>query len=199
MMKILFARTAVALLFLAYPLVSEAQDAAEGAIRIDRNHSTVGFSVPVAGGISKVTGKFTEFTVDLVWDDDNPAASSVAVEIQVASVSTGYEGRDGDVRSESILDAENYPVITFVSHDIRHNGTGFVAVGDFTLHGVTKEIYLPITVVTLPDDEDPDDEWRAYHVTYQLDRSEYGIDWKHSSIDFFFGFDIEIDISILER
>ena len=56
---------------------TQAQDSPEGAIRIDRNHSTLGFAVPVAGGISKVTGKFTDFAVDLVWDDENPSASSV--------------------------------------------------------------------------------------------------------------------------
>ena len=178
---------------------TQAQDSPEGAIRIDRNHSTLGFAVPVAGGISKVTGKFTDFAVDLVWDDENPSASSVSVEIQVASVSTGYEGRDGDVSSDSILDAENYPTITFVSDDIRPNGTGFVAVGDFTMHGVTKELFLPVTVVTLPNEDDPEDPWRAFHVSYQLDRSDYGITWKHSSVDFFFGFDIDIDINLLER
>ena len=189
------------LLFLAALTTVAAYAQAENpdAIRIDRNHSTLGFAVPVAGGISKVTGKFSEFTVDLVWNDEDPSQSSVSVEIQVASIKTGYDGRDNDVTGEGILDAANYPTITFVSNDIRPNGTGFIAVGDFTMHGVTKEIYLPVEVVTIPDEEDPDDPWRAWHVNYELDRSEYGITWKHSSVDFFFGFDIDVDIMLLER
>lgn len=187
------------LALIIFPIASIAQDADEDALRIDRNHSTIGFTVPIAGGISKVTGKFTDFTVDIVWDDNDPSNSSVSVEIQVASVSTGYEGRDSDVTSEGILDAESYPTITFESHDIRRNGTGFVAVGDFTLHGVTKEIYLPINVATVTDPGNPDDPLRAFQISYRLNRSDYGIDWKHRSIDFFFGFDIDIDIAILLR
>lgn len=199
----LFAFSSIILFFLmgatAVPGFAQPEDETEGRIRFDRNHSTLGFAVPIAGGISRVTGKFTDFSVDLIWDDLDPSKSSVSLEIQVASLATGLDGRNRDVLSDRVLNVEAYPTIIFHSSDIRRNGTDYVAIGDFTLHGVTKEIYLPIRVVTVADEEDPDDLWRAFHIGYELDRRDYGIDWKHRSVDFFFGYDIKINIMLLER
>jgi len=187
------------ILFFVAPVFAQESDTQNEEIRIDRNHSTVGFTIPIVSGISMVTGKFTDFSVDLVWDDEDPSKSSVFLEIQVASITTGLSGRDGDITGEGILDETGFPTITFQSTDIRRNGTDFIAIGDFTLHGVTKEIFLPVRVRTFIDEDNPDDPWRAYHISYQLDRRDYGINWVRGSLDFFVGYDIDIDIALLER
>lgn len=194
-----FSLFALLCLCLVVPISAQESDIQDETIRIDRNHSTLGFTIPIVAGISRVTGKFTDFQVELVWNSEDPSKSSVSLEIQVASINTGLEGRDGDILGDRILDAENFPTITFQSSDIRRNGADFIAIGDLTLHGVTKEIYLPIRVVTFVDENNPDDPWQAYHIDYTLDRRDYGINWIRGSLDFFVGYDIDIEIALLER
>ncbi len=168
-------------------------------IRFDRNHSTLGFSVPILGGLSHVRGKFTDFDVSMDWDDAASMPKNVSVEIRTASVSTGIANRDADIQGDSIFDSEHFPNITFVSSDIRRNGSDYVAIGNFTMRGITHEIFLPFSIHTLRDDTDPDNPWRAYEIHYALDRRDYGITWQHNAIATFFGYDIDVDIALLER
>jgi len=43
---------------------------------IDVNHSTVGFSVSIMDGLSRVNGKFTDFTITLTNDEKDITKSS---------------------------------------------------------------------------------------------------------------------------
>ena len=55
---------------------------------IDANHSTIGFSVSIMNGLSKVNGKFTDFTVTLM---------SFAVLAYATAGSLGRSGRRGNM------------------------------------------------------------------------------------------------------
>ena len=114
--------------------------------RIDKNHSTVGFSVPILAGMSKVTGKFTDFTFDMVYDESNPENSSVKATIQMASIDTGIEDRDKHLRSGDFFDVAKFPQATFISKNMEGKDGKLIARGDFTLRGVSKEIEVPFTI-----------------------------------------------------
>lgn len=73
---------------------------------IDANHSTVGFSVSIMDGLSKVSGKFTDFTVALTNDEKDITKSSVNVVIKAASINTGIAARDNHLRSADFFDVE---------------------------------------------------------------------------------------------
>ncbi|GAA4480697.1 YceI family protein [Rhodococcus olei] len=110
-----------------------------GTWAIDPTHSTVGFSVRHLM-VSKVRGRFQEFTGAItVAEDGTP---SVEAQIQVASITTDNEQRDGHLKTADFFDAEQFPTATFVSTGVRGKGDDFVVVGDFTLHGVTKQVEL---------------------------------------------------------
>src|SRR5262245_12469491 len=113
---------------------------------IDNNHSTVGFSVPIFGGLSQVTGKFTDFAITLNNDEKDTTKSSVNVVIKATSINTGIEGRDRHLRNPDFFDVEKFPEITFQSQRIEKKGKQFIAHGPLTMHGVTKEIALPFTI-----------------------------------------------------
>ena len=89
---------------------------------IDNNHSTVGFSVPILGGLSQVKGKFTDFTITLNNDEKDITKSSVTVVIKATSVDTGIEGRDRHLRNADFFDVEKFPEITFKSERIEKKG-----------------------------------------------------------------------------
>lgn len=70
--------------------------------------------------------------------------SSVQAEIDVTSISTGNDQRDGHIRSADFFDAEKFPTATFVSTGVAPKGDDYVLTGDFTLKGVTKPVELEL-------------------------------------------------------
>src|SRR5215475_12667621 len=109
-----------------------------GTWAIDTVHSEVGFSVRHMM-VSKVRGKFTKFSGEIVTAED-PLASSVTAEIDLASIDTGNEQRNGHLRSIDFFDVENHPLMTYRSTGLRVQGDGYVLDGDLTIRGVTKSV-----------------------------------------------------------
>src|SRR5215468_11606887 len=104
-----------------------AQVATSRPYPIDNGHSTVGFSVPILGGLSQVKGKFTDFAITLNNDEKDITKSSVSVVIKATSVNTGIEGRDRHLRTADFFDVEKFPEITFKSERIEKKGKSFIA------------------------------------------------------------------------
>jgi polyisoprenoid-binding protein YceI len=112
---------------------------------IDGAHSSATFSVRHMA-ISTVPGRFSQISGTINYDEKDVTKSSVEATIKTASVSTDNEYRDKDLKSPNYFDVEKYPEITFKSTKIEKRGDQLVAIGDFTMHGVTKQIELPFEV-----------------------------------------------------
>lgn len=112
-----------------------------GTWNIDPSHSTVGFSVRHLV-VSKVRGRFQAFTGTItVAEDGTP---SVNAEIDVTSITTDNEQRDGHLKTADFFEVEKFPTATFTSTSVKADGSDFVVTGDFTLHGVTKSVDLKL-------------------------------------------------------
>ena len=111
-----------------------------GKWSIDPVHSEVGFSVRHMM-VSKVRGRFTEFSGDIVTGD-RPEDSSVTAEISLSSINTGQEQRDAHIRSADFFEVETYPTMTYRSPGVRVEDGDFVVDGDLTLKGVTRSVPL---------------------------------------------------------
>jgi len=172
--------------------------------RIDVNHSTIGFSVPILMGLSKVTGKFTDFSLDIIYDAKNISQSSVTVKILTKSIDTGIDDRDKDMRGADFFDVNKYPEATFVSKRIEKHGEGFRAVGDFTLKDITKEVVIEFSINGLIKRESSNTPgmMRAtlgLSASFTLDRHDYGFNWQHSSVPAFVGNNIKVEIELKTR
>ena len=111
-----------------------------GDFTIDPVHSHIGF-VARHAMVTKVRGTFDEFTGSLHLDAENPANATAEITIEVASVDTRNEQRDGHLRTNDFFDIAQYPQITFKSTSIEQDGTEtFKVTGDLTIKGVTKSI-----------------------------------------------------------
>ena len=110
---------------------------------LDPAHSTIGFAVSHLV-INTVHGKFDEFSGSVTVEDNQ--LKDAKGTIQTKSVDTGVQMRDKDLRSPSFFDAEKYPTITFQTKKAEKQGAETKVTGDFTMHGVTKEISLPLKV-----------------------------------------------------
>ncbi len=167
--------------------------------KFDTNHSTIGFHVPILGGMSEVTGKFTEFTAELTYDESYLAASHVTVTIHAASVDTGIADRDKHLRTKDFFDVERFPDITFQSSAIRKASDGFVAHGTLTMHGVSKEIDLPFRVTGTMRNAEKKTIEIGIATQAHLNRQDYGVAWKHPAEPTFVGDDVTVDIHLLTK
>jgi polyisoprenoid-binding protein YceI len=140
-----FATRTLALLALASGLATAASAAVE-TYTIDPVHSSVGFSV--RHFLTKVPGRFTQFSGTITVDRDNLENSSVDATIDVGSVSTYNDKRDTHLKSPDFFDAANFGTITFKSKSWKKTGDGtFDVTGDLTIHGVTKEVVLKVDLL----------------------------------------------------
>ena len=166
---------------------------------IDNNHSTVGFSVPIFGGLSQVKGKFMDFAITLNNDEKDITKSSVSVVIKATSINTGIEGRDRHLRNADFFDVEKYPEITFKSDRIEKKGKQFIAHGPLTMHGVTKQIALPFIVTGTQKNPTNNKFSVGYSAKIVLNRRDFGINYSRQDNPTFVGDNITVEIELVTR
>jgi len=144
---------------------------------IDPTHSSAHFSVRHLM-ISNVKGEFTKVSGTVTYDPDDPKASKVEATIDVASLHTRDEQRDGHLKSAEFFDAAKFPEIKFVSKSVEPDGHDeYVVKGDLTIHGVTKEVALQVEGPT-PPVKDPWGNMKAgAAATTKIDRRDFGLTW----------------------
>jgi polyisoprenoid-binding protein YceI len=191
-------KTILLVLFLSVTSVAQ-QTAPTGTHPIDNAHSTVGFSVPILGGLSQVKGKFTDYSITLNHDEKDVTKSSVSVTIKATSVDTGIERRDAHLRNPDFFDVEKYPEITFKSERIEKKGKQFIAHGPLTMHGVTKQIALPFTITGTFKNPANNKTSVGYAAKVVLNRRDYGINYSRQDNPTFVGDDITVEIELVTR
>jgi polyisoprenoid-binding protein YceI len=143
-----------------------------GTWTLDAAHSSVGFTVRHMM-VSKVRGKFTDYTADIVTAED-PLQSSVTATVQMASIDTGDEGRDGHLRTNDFFDIDEFPTMTFTSTSITGSGSEYELHGDLTLKGVTKPVTFDLEFGGVG--KDPWGNTRAgFTVTGTINRKDFGM------------------------
>jgi polyisoprenoid-binding protein YceI len=145
-----------------------------GTWSIDPVHSEVGFSVRHMM-VSKVRGRFTTFSAQIVTGED-PLHSSVTAEIDLASITTGNEQRDNHIRSADFFEVETYPTMTYRSTGVRLAGDDYVLDGELTLKGVTKSV--PLTLELNGFGPDPYGGTRAgFTATGEINRKDFNVNF----------------------
>jgi polyisoprenoid-binding protein YceI len=169
--------------------------AAPDTYKIDPVHSVVSFKVRHL--FSYITGKFTKFEGTFTVDMDAVPSSTVSATVQTASVDTANPKRDEDLKSGNFFDATKFPEITFKSKSVKSLGTDKADVtGDFTMHGVTKELTLHAQF--LGKGKGMKGEVSGWHLMSDpIKRSDYGLSWNHAIEGTqVVGDDVEITIDI---
>lgn len=91
-------------------------------------------------------GHFGRFSGDVVADPAGPTGARISLTIDAASLETGIEMRDKHLRSADFFDIERFPTIAFQSVRVEAAGRRATVMGRLTLHGVTREIAVPVDV-----------------------------------------------------
>ena len=146
-----------------------------GDYAIDTSHSRLGF-VARHAMVTKVRGHFTDFTATAHIDAENPAASSVELNIDVTSVSTGSPDRDGHLRSPDFFDVENFPAMTFRSTDVSRDDDEWTITGDLTIKDVTRPVTIEFEETGTA--VDPFGNTRVgFEGDVTVNRKDWGLSW----------------------
>ncbi len=146
------------------------------AWQIDSAHSYLQFSVRHMM-LAKVRGEFDKFSGTINLDEANPSASTVDVQIEVASINTREAQRDGHLKSPDFFDAEKYPTLAFKSKrvDVKDN-THAIIVGDLSIRDVTKEV--AVNVEYMGQSKTPFGTTNAgFEATTKINRKDFGLTW----------------------
>ena len=129
--------------------------------------------------ITKVRGSFERFTGTITVAED-PADSSVEVEIEAASINTRDAQRDAHLRSPDFLDAEGHPTLHFRSTGVEpRGGDRWTVHGDLRIRDITRPAVLDMRY--LGTHTDPWGQAKAaFSATTELDREAWGMTWNQA-------------------
>ena len=143
--------------------------------KTDPTHTDVQFSAKHMM-VTTVRGKFTDVEGTLTLVESDPAASSGSFTVRAASLNTGVEQRDGHLRSADFFDAEQFPLITFVSTGVvAKRGNDYAVTGDLTIRDVTRPATFDVEF--LGSYQGFQGRRAGFHATTRLNREAFGLTW----------------------
>ena len=108
-----------------------------GTWQIDPAHSSVEFEIRHLG-LAKVKGRAPIVEGTIVGG----AEPSVQGTVDVSSITTFDESRDGHLQSPDFFDTQRYPALRFASSSVTLESGVLAVTGELTIKGVTKPVTL---------------------------------------------------------
>lgn len=143
---------------------------------IDPMHSEVQFKVKHLV-ISTVTGSFQNFEGTVETEGDDFTGAKINFSLDVNSIDTNQEQRDGHLKSAEFFDAEKYPHITFESTSVtKEDDDNYKLTGNFTIKGVTKPVTLQVEHGGIAADFYGNTK-AGFEVTGKINRKDFGLTW----------------------
>jgi polyisoprenoid-binding protein YceI len=94
-----------------------------------------------------LTGNFDKWNATLTFASPDPTSAVLQVEIQTASVHSGNNKNDDELKSKDLLNVAQDPVISFKSNKVVQTGkTTYDLVGTFSMRGVSKPATLNLVI-----------------------------------------------------
>lgn len=141
--------------------------------RVEPVNGTVEFTI-LKWGVFREQGTFRDFEAKISWDKQDPRKSSVGFEVDVRSIDTKNENRDGTLRGVDFFDVAKYPKMTFRSTAVEPRGKNLANVtGDLTIRGVTKRITVPVRLTG--EAKNGNQSLAAFETTFTIDRRHFNI------------------------
>jgi polyisoprenoid-binding protein YceI len=147
-----------------FPSLSRAQ---VPVFKITTEDSSIKFAVKASVAIN---GTFDKWDATLTFASTDVSTGVLDIKIQADSVNTGSGMKNGKLKSKDFFNADQDPLITFLSKKIVQTGpTTFDVQGDFTIRGATKPQTLTLTVSGAGTGSG------EIHGTMVFDRKDYGM------------------------
>ena len=143
---------------------------------LDKSHSGITFSVRHMM-ITNVRGSFNDFDATVSADPADLASLDASLTIDVNSIDTKDEGRDGHLKSPDFFNAEQFPQIAFKKTAlVSKGGEDYALTGDLTIAGVTKSVTLN-TEISGPAKDPWGNTKFGVVADGTVSRSDFGLSW----------------------
>ena len=147
---------------------------APGRWRIDPGHAEVAF-IGRHFLLTKIRGRFPGVSGAIEVTED-PSQTTVAVTIDMGSVTSGSQARDDHLRSADHFDAARHPTATFTGHAAYWEGTRGQLAGQLTIRGITRPVTLQAEYLGYAADP-----WGGHRAVFTaegtLNREDWGLTW----------------------
>lgn len=146
------------------------------AIDVKGAHAFIQFKIKHLG-YSWLIGRFNKFDGVFTYDEKNPSASKISVNIDTASIDSNHAERDKHLRGKDFLDVQKFPAARFETTSFKQNANGTATLtGNLTLRGVTRPITIDVKHVGAGPDP-----WggyrRGFEGTTKFALKDYGISY----------------------
>jgi len=143
---------------------------------LDPMHSEVQFKIKHLV-ISTVTGSFKTFQGSAQTDGDEFENAQIEFSLDVDSIDTNQEQRDGHLKGEDFFNAAQYPSIKFQSTSFtKAGGSDYKLVGDLTIKDITKPVTLDVEYGGSAIDFYGNTK-AGFEITGKINRKDYGLSW----------------------
>lgn len=185
--------TALILLILG-PFILPAQ-----TFEIDKVHTFVQFAVKRFAAVD-VHGRFNDYSGTITYDPASKMITSASFTINVESIDTGHDVRDGHLKGDIWLGAAAHPTITFKADSFNKDGEGYIATGELTIKGVANTVELPFAM-TGPAVDPTKQTTNGISTAITINRQDYGITFSKlmDNGKLFIGNDVAITINALAQ
>jgi polyisoprenoid-binding protein YceI len=140
---------------------------------VDAVHSSVLFRISHAG-VGAFYGRFNEISGSFTVTEGG--TGSVSVTIPVASVDTANKQRDDHLRGPDFFNVEQFPDMTFRSDAVKNTGGNkYEATGTLTIHGVSKEVTIPLERLGTKDLGEKFGYRTGFEGSVTIKRSDFGM------------------------
>ncbi len=150
-----------------------------GEWTVDPMHSNVGFEIEHVG-ISKVRGRFDKFSGEIADDDKDLSRAKVSFTADVSSIDTMVPPRDEHLKSPDFFDVARYPELKFESARIERRARGYAAVGNLTMHGITRPVTIPFRMTGPVKDNFGAVRRGILADPFTIDRRDFGVSWQQT-------------------
>jgi polyisoprenoid-binding protein YceI len=159
---------------------------------VDKAHSAITFTA--RSRFVGAEGRFARWDADVALDPDAFEHSTVRITIDAASIDTQNGRRDTHLRSDDFFDVARYPTITFVSREVTAaGGRAGTITGDLTMHGVTRPVQVPVSVVTYADGRG------QFRGAFPIARRDFGLSYNSRLNPIADTVRVQFEMSVAER
>lgn len=144
---------------------------------LDPTHSEVEFKIKHMM-ISTVTGNFKKFDATVETEGEDFTTAKVKFTVDVDSIDTKNEQRDGHLKSVDFFDTASFPEFTFVAtkYESVDNDGSYEVYGDLTIRGITRNEKFDAEFGGVI--KDPWGNTRAgITITGKINRKDFGLTW----------------------
>ncbi len=170
--------------------------------QMGRNQATFFSTTP----LEDISGMSTDVKGSITFDVQDIENTLVGeIIISTESLKSGIDLRDEHLRSADWLDAKQFPEITFKITDVKNlneikeNMITARVIGEFTCHGVTKEVNSDVTLTYLVENEmtkmKMPGDLLGVRAKFNIKLSDYGV--QHMALGKKVADDIEIKVNII--